>query len=1127
MAVASELDKYFVQEDSPDQTQQAQQPKQEQPADLTSYFKDQQEEQQKPSQNLGIEEYFTDQAVDRPSRAGAVGRAVAEEFIPTTVAGLTARGLGTLPIPTVPKFLLGATGAILSYGAAGRLQEQAARMIAGDKAVEEFKAQRQRDIAEYPVSTFAASVATPTAGGILGLGRKGLTATGQAVRGAFTKAETIAPKLEEAVAPKVAGEVAEQLPVQQELPLGGVAKTSEDIAKERAQLIANVEAQAKPGQKISKFAERLIASERTPDDIAKAIADNRALYNTFSPTGIAKNLQKLSAQQINLFAQSDDLVGKVAKQVNMNKSFDLSDIPAAKAQFLEARKGYTNAAQLLNVAKLAVTNPFQYAFTLERTLEDAARRYATKGEKAMQAAYAVKQLTPELEKQAITLFKNKQVAETAMREAYENARTDFSKKADKLAKELEDKALLASGKLAEFEGKLLAKGLGVQFQDHIRGNLLTTLSQGSNILGNTVNMPARAATRQVASLLDQIERNIIRPVATRIPGVKGIAEKYLAEDKQFMSPIGLGSIERSIEVAKAGGRGLKEGLVGLAKGVSPERQLAGENIQGSRPISSLRRAFTGEGLAEPIAEGLRGTAAKAMDRVRLLSEGTLGLSPEVSFRLLQLGDAPPLRMAQARLLTEARQLEGLKGKALQRAVRYPTQEEIDKVASETLEAVYQQDTKLSRGIKYLTEIAPKFLEKTPIIGKPLAGGTRIATTAVLPFQKTPTNVIDEILQYAIPEYSFIRGLAEQGQRNFRQAKLQFAKSIVGYAMGNVADILSRAGVITDEMPKSDKARDLQQQVAPTKMINIDAGMRFLQTGSKQEMEPGDSLRSLERMGVAGAIISVRNVANQATEGGTESIGEAWGATLPETLKFGFNQSFLRNMNSLLGAVSRGEAQDMDAWLASYYSALSAAVLPNQLTSVSKYMNENMPDKIQVKDIEGGDFGTKSYNIFKEVIKRKWPGSAEDLPSKINVWGEPVPQTPEGVDPFIYNFVDPTRPRKVTYDNVSLAAYNLYKKTGKTDGIPQVPDRDLQVLKRRTGKKTRFRLDPTLYEEYATSVGKANRKVAERLLGDKVFRRLDPEEQVKTLSNAYGKASQTARQDFVRRNQRSIEAGQEL
>jgi len=293
---------------------------------------------QAPQQAAQDPEGLLESVEEKPSRLGAVGRAVAEEFLPATAAGLAVKGISALPIPTVPKFLLGATGAILSAGAAGRLQEEAARKIAGDKAVEEFKTQRQRDIAEYPVSTFAASALTPTAGAIIGVGRKGLTAAGQAVRGAFTKAEAVAPKIEEAVAPKVAGEVAEQLPVQQELPLGGAAKTSEDIAKERAQLIANVEAQAEPGQKISKFAERLIASERTPDDIAKAIADNRSLYNTFSPKGIAENLQKLSPQQRNVFAQSDDLVGKVAKQVNMNESFDLNDIQAARDQFLELRK---------------------------------------------------------------------------------------------------------------------------------------------------------------------------------------------------------------------------------------------------------------------------------------------------------------------------------------------------------------------------------------------------------------------------------------------------------------------------------------------------------------------------------------------------------------------------------------------------------------------------------------------------------------------------------------------------------------------------------------------------------------------------------------------------------------------
>lgn len=187
----------------------------------------------------------------------------------------------------------------------------------------------------------------------------------------------------------------------------------------------------------------------------------------------------------------------------------------------------------------------------------------------------------------------------------------------------------------------------------------------------------------------------------------------------------------------------------------------------------------------------------------------------------------------------------------------------------------------------------------------------------------------------------------------------------------------------------------------------------------------------------------------------------------------------------------------------------------------------MPDKMMAKDIPGSDFATKSLNIFKEVIKRKLPRDAGDLPSRINVWGQPIPQTPEGVDPFIYNFIDPTKTRKATYDDLTLAVYDLYKKTNQTEGIPQVPNRELDVVKRRTGQKARYRLDPFLYEEYARQVGRANRQVAEDLFSSREFRRLDPYAQVKQLENAYRAASKAAREAFIRKNQRSIEAGQEL
>ena len=107
---------------------------------------------------------------------------------------------------------------------------------------------------------------------------------------------------------------------------------------------------------------------------------------------------------------------------------------------------------------------------------------------AIQITEAGRKFTPELEKEAINLFRKKQIAEEEMKKAFENARIDFSKKADDLAKLKEKEALSASYDLAQFEGDLLAKNLGMQIPDYIRGNLLTTISQGANILGNTVNM---------------------------------------------------------------------------------------------------------------------------------------------------------------------------------------------------------------------------------------------------------------------------------------------------------------------------------------------------------------------------------------------------------------------------------------------------------------------------------------------------------------------------------------------------------------------------------------------------------------------------------------------------------------
>ncbi|NBW22068.1 MAG: hypothetical protein EBR82_80365, partial [Caulobacteraceae bacterium] len=400
----------------------------------------------KPEQRQAAQdpEGLLEPAQEKPSRLGAVARTLAEEFIPSTAAGLATGAISRLPVPAVPKFLLGATGGILSYGMAGKLQEEAAKKIAGEQAVEQFKAQRERDIAAYPASTFAASVLTPTAGAVIGVGRKGISSAGQAIRGAFTKAETAAPQAVETVTPNVAERVTEAIPVQQELPLGGT-KTIGEIQAERSKLIP----EPGKGQKVSQFAERVITDPKTQDAVAKKIADERSLYNTMSPTKIADDVRSLRKEQRIAVAQADDNVGNVAKAIMMEDARIAGDIQTADMMFENLVKKFTGAGQLLNIAKLIKTTPDGYAYILEKTLQQSARQFATKEEKDL--AKAGKQFTPELRQKAIDLFKNFQSSEKAKEDAFALARSDLSKATKKTAEEAEARLWNSAGELAKFE----------------------------------------------------------------------------------------------------------------------------------------------------------------------------------------------------------------------------------------------------------------------------------------------------------------------------------------------------------------------------------------------------------------------------------------------------------------------------------------------------------------------------------------------------------------------------------------------------------------------------------------------------------------------------------------------------
>ena len=997
---------------------------------------------------------------EEPSRLGAIARTVASQILPATTGAVAAETAAALtPGGILPKLATGAIAGIGGFIAGQKGQEAAGKALLGPERMARISEVLQRDVEKYPVTTTAASILTPTGGGLVGLAR--------GVRGALTRPATQAA---EAVAPAVAPAVEGALPRAVEAVAPKAEEVAARVAAEPIQLPT-----PGAGQRLRKTPERIVEQKLAPEATMREVAKGNVLYNTKSVVEIEEQLLGLNNEDVvNLAASRNDIVGDVAKVTMYKRYSEAGDAVRANEYLEKVTVPGTDFGQRINVFKLIKMEPNAYADAVAKIAEKSGYKV---GEALTKQISGLKKLSNQAQKQFNLL------ADKARSSSQD---VDISK-----AIGAEKNLATALFNLQSVESRLVPKKiLGELLPTVIQGNLLTPLSLVTNLWSNAVNAPLRMASRQGAYLAQEIGRAFQR-----------VAGKELGP-RLIGSPVG--GITRTIEVGKAGLRGLGEGLVGVRRGMNAEGLLAGERIQGLKPLTAFRQFWTGQGLAKPIQTGLRGVTQQAADRARLAAEGILGIPPETMLRLLQLGDAPFRRMAQARLLTEQAQLAGLTGKKLQTAVRLPTRGQISKIEQEAAEAVFQQDTALSRAAlnaANLFGLGSKY------------GVARLFAKTIIPYAKTPANVIDELVEFALPPYALTKMAISASKKDYRQAQMSFGKFLTGTTIGGATAFLLDNNIIGEKPSVSEKIRDIQYKTVPPRTINISALQRLANNESTQ-VQAGDKIMSLEKLGIVGGIMSTWDAAAKGKKG---ERGVNLEAVLPETLSFAFNQSFLKGTNSLLSAMLDGSGSTLDKWISDYYGVVASIPLPNTLGAVSRAMRETMPDKLQIKDIEG-DGVERMVNVFAEVIKRKLPDMDEDMARRIDIWGREVPQTPEGADPVLYNFVDVTKGREVSYDPITIGIYKIFKATEDGDVIPPKPLRNFTI------KNVAYRLDPELYETYSKMRGKANRAVAEQMFRDKGFGRMTNDEKTTVLRRAYAQVGDDVRKEFAQKYERKIKRG---
>jgi hypothetical protein len=1008
---------------------------------------------------------------DDSSRLRAIALTVGSQIIPSTTGAVAAETAAALtPGGILPKLVTGAIAGVGGYIAGQKGQEAVAKALIPPEQVARISGMLQRDIEKYPVSTTIASILTPTAGGLAGLAKgvggaltRKVAPVAEAVAPAIAPTiapavETALPKAVEAVAPKVEQAVAKagvalpevpiELPV---LPKGSGYRQAGVKMVENPLLDRGMREQLAVSEDITyqKFGQRELQ-----DALAKQSDDAvRSLYETGTPT------QKIVANA--------ELINRASKQ---------GDVKALLGYAKSRAKSITESAQNMAAMRtLPSATENGYLATLSVFLDDNGRI-----------------LTQSLLNNSKKLFALQARTRSTYEKLAEKARTTFDdidiQKAIKAEKIFAESAF----RFQSFETRLIPKKIiGQLLPTVIQGNLLAPLSLVTNLWSNIVNAPLRMASRQTAFVAQEIGR-AFQKITRQEVGPRLIA-----------SPIG--GITRTLEAGKAGIRGLGEGLVGIRRGISAEGLLAGERIQGLKPLTAFKQLWTGEGLAKPIEKGFKGVTQQIADRIRLASEVALGVPPETMLRLLQLGDAPFRRIAQARLLSEQAQLAGKAGSELRAAVRIPSPGQVSKIEQEAAEAVFQQDTMLTRAA----------LNAANLFGAGNKSGlARLFAKTIIPYAKTPANVIDEMVEFSLPLYSLPKAFLAAKNGDYRKAQMSLGKFFTGSTIGGVTAFLLDNNIIGEKASPSEKIRDVQYKTVPPRSINISA-LNRLSNGDSTDTQPGDRIMSLEKLGIVGGIMSTWDAAAKGKQG---ERGVNLEAVLPETLSFAFNQSFLKGTNSLLSAMLDGSGSTLDKWISDYYGVVASIPFPNSLTAVSRAMRETMPEKFQLKDIEG-DSVERSINIFAEVLKRRLPGADEDMARRIDIWGRDIPQTPEGADPIMYNFFDVTKSRDVSYDPITLGIYKIFKATEDGDVIPPKPLRNFTI------KNVSYRLSPELYESYSKMRGQSYRKAAETMFKDQGFKRMTNEDKATVLRRAYAQVGDDARKAFMSRYEARIKQGE--
>ena len=596
-----------------------------------------------------------------------------------------------------------------------------------------------------------------------------------------------------------------------------------------------------------------------------------------------------------------------------------------------------------------------------------------------------------------------------------------SDQTEKDVKKLSKEILKKEKDLNVYLSRIVEKGWGDIATMLIQGNLLTPISQATNIGANLVNIFGTFFTDVVAFPME------------KVLNLFGVESKI---KRQY-------SLGAYLYAGKAGLTGFYDTIISSFTGEGIDATSEWRMQRGFYPIQSLITLCTKKDL--PLkAEGKRKGKTSISQRIKMFVAGTTGAAAETSFRSLSLGDVPFRKYAAGLELYRIAKAKGLSKKERQKFLKYPDKKSLAFAEREGRKVTFQEDTEVSKGAMASVRAFQKGVASS--VNKASGGlingeewGKFIVRT-FLPYVNTPANIFDDTMTYMVPYYALIKIGKDIKNKDAISASQNFGKMMVGSMAVQVGMILIKEGLITGaiEWDEETEKKNLMYDQMPPQSVNID-GLKRLRRGEDPSWRKGDEYKAYYKLGIIGQVLASVVKATDPDEVRKRdysdfkffhhAFNDSFGLNILSGASNILDQSFLQGIDGILNVLTSNSEDDFEReterLVNSVVKASSAVALPNTMSATARAQRDYMPDYRLDKNISSSERMLK--NFIYVVKDRFWQD--RNVPMRIDWKGEKVLQTPKGSNSIAYQLFDITKSRKGSSDPVSNEIMRLYQETG--------------------------------------------------------------------------------------------------